>query len=238
MAKLTLTFGGKTIKEYELDKEIISIGRKADNDIQIDNLAISNTHAKVLTILNDSFIEDLQSTNGTMINGKKMVKHTLTNGDMITVGKHQLEYVNEATEVADGDFEKTMIIQSTENTKPVSREESKKLSQSIGKIAADLDFSSAANTALSSISRLKLLNGSNMGKELNLDKILTTLGKPGVQVAAITRRPSGYFLLLVDPGSAAKRPSVNNIAIGSNAHPLNSGDVIEIAEVKMVYLSD
>lgn len=238
MAKLILTFENTTINEYELDKEIISIGRKADNDIQIDDPAISNTHAKVLTILNDSFVEDLQSTNGTIINDQKIIKHALENGDSITLGKHQIQYINKASEAAEGEFEKTMIIQPDDNTKPVSGKESKKLSQSIGKIAADLAFSGVTGSEGPGSARLKLLNSTNMGKVLNLDKVLTTLGKPGVQVAAITRRPTGYSLLLVDPGSVAKRPSVNNFSIGSHAHPLISGDVIEVADVKMVFLKD
>ncbi|MGB5397744.1 MAG: FHA domain-containing protein, partial [Gammaproteobacteria bacterium] len=109
MAKLVLTFNGTPVSDYALDKEIITIGRKSDNDIHIDNLAVSGHHAKILTILNDSFIEDLGSTNGTFINGNKITKHALQPGEVIVIGKHELKYINEAAD-AGGDFEKTMII--------------------------------------------------------------------------------------------------------------------------------
>ena len=98
MAKLVLSFSGETVREYELDQEIMTIGRKTDNDIQIDNLAVSGNHAKILTILNDSFIEDLNSTNGTLINGQKINKHALQNGEIILIGKHELKYINEAAD--------------------------------------------------------------------------------------------------------------------------------------------
>jgi len=110
MAKLVLNFNGETLREYELDKETMMIGRKADNDIHIDNLSVSSKHAKVLTILNDSFIEDLESTNGTLINGERISKHALKNGETITIGKHELTYVNEAADAGTGDFEKTIVI--------------------------------------------------------------------------------------------------------------------------------
>ena len=108
MAKLVLGYNGQTLHEYALDQETVTIGRKTDNDIHIDNLAVSGNHAKILTILNDSFIEDLDSTNGTYINGKKINKHALKNGEIITIGKHELKYVNEPTFT--DTFEKTMII--------------------------------------------------------------------------------------------------------------------------------
>lgn len=232
MAKIILSFDGATVKEYELDQEILTIGRKPGNDIHIDNLAVSGTHAKILTILNDSFIEDLNSTNGTIINNKKITKHALANGDTIMIGKHQLQYVNEAAEADEGEFEKTMIIRPDANEK-VSQEDKGKLEKSIGKIASELASVGAAGSEGPGSARLKLLSGSNSGKELKLTKILTTLGKPGLQVAAITRRPLGYFLIVVDAGKEGKRPLVNDQEVGNQAHPLADSDVIEVAGVKM-----
>ena len=232
MAKIILSFDGATVKEYELDQEIMTIGRKPDNDIHIDNLAVSGTHAKILTILNDSFLEDLNSTNGTFINGNKITKHALANGDKVTIGKHQLEYINEAAEAGEGEFEKTMIIRPDANEK-VSAEDKGKLEKSIGKIASELASAGAAGSEGPAEAHLKLLSGANSGKELQLTKILTTLGKPGVQVAAITRRPLGYFLIVVDAGKGGKRPLVNDKEVGTQAHPLADSDVIEVAGVKM-----
>lgn len=232
MAKLVLSFSGATVQEYELDKETITIGRKPDNDIHIDNLAVSGHHAKILTILNDSFIEDLGSTNGTLINGNKITKHALQPGEVVTLGKHELKYVNEAA-VAGGDFEKTMIIRPDAAGMPEQEETDGKLEQSIGKIAADLASAGASSSAGPGAARLQLLSGTNNGKELQLTKIITTLGKPGVQVAAITRRPNGYFLIIVDAGPSGDMPIVNGSPVGKQAHALGDSDVIEVAGVKM-----
>lgn len=232
MAKLILSFNGTPLQDYQLDQEIITIGRKPDNDIQIDNLAVSGNHAKILTILNDSFLEDLNSTNGTLINGQRISKHALRNGEKILIGKHSLEYVNEAEEAGEGEFEKTMIIRPKENVQPVSSETSKKLEQSIGRIAADLASAGAAGSEGPGEAYLELLGGSNSGQRMKITKILTTLGKPGVQVAAITRRPLGFFLIVVDAGSYDKQPMVNDLEVGVRAHPLKNNDVIEVAGVR------
>jgi pSer/pThr/pTyr-binding forkhead associated (FHA) protein len=233
MAKLILSFNGSIVKEYPLDKEVLTIGRKPDNDIHIDNLAVSGNHAKILTILNDSFIEDLGSTNGTFINDKKISKHALKNGELILIGKHELRYMNANAESGAGDFEKTMIIRPDAAGMPETEEANRDIEKSIGKIAADL-ASAGTTTTGPGAAKLQLVSGTNAGKELQLTKILTTLGKPGVQVAAITRRPTGYFLLLVDGGKENKSPLVNDVEIGKQ-HPLADGDIIEVAGVQMSF---
>ena len=231
MAKLVLSFNGDIVKEYELDKENITIGRKPDNDIHIDNLAVSGNHAKILTILNDSFIEDLGSTNGTYVNGEKISKHALQNGESVVIGKHELKYESAGADGGESDFEKTMIIRPDAEGMPETEEADKDIEKSIGKIAADLASSSSTSSGPGP-AKLQLMSGTNAGKELQLTKILTTLGRPGVQVAAITRRPKGYFLIVVDAGKDNKMPLVNDTEIGKQ-HPLTDGDVIEVAGVKM-----
>src|SRR5512135_1350190 len=119
MAKLILSVDGQVLKEYTLSKERTLIGRKPHNDIQIDNLAVSGEHAAIITILNDSFIEDLGSTNGTLVNGKPIKKHFLQNNDVIEIGKHKLKYFNDApSQAGAADFEKTMIIRSPAKAAP------------------------------------------------------------------------------------------------------------------------
>src|SRR5437763_4220911 len=119
MAKLILSVDGQVLKEYPLSKERTLIGRKPHNDIQIDNLAVSGEHAAIITILNDSFIEDLGSTNGTMVNGKPVKKHFLQNNDVVEIGKHKLKYFNDApTAATAADFEKTMIIRNPAKAAP------------------------------------------------------------------------------------------------------------------------
>ena len=88
MAKLILTFNGDKIREYPLNKECLTIGRRTDNDVRIDNLAVSGHHAQIVTILNDSFLEDLNSTNGTYVNSRPVKKHALKDGDSIAIGKY------------------------------------------------------------------------------------------------------------------------------------------------------
>src|SRR5829696_8266701 len=119
MAKLILSVDGQVLKEFTLSKERTLIGRKPHNDIQIDNLAVSGEHAAIITILNDSFIEDLGSTNGTMVNGKPIKKHFLQNNDVVEIGKHKLKYFNDApTAATAADFEKTMIIRNPAKAAP------------------------------------------------------------------------------------------------------------------------
>lgn len=231
MAKLVLSFNGDLVKEYEIDKEVLTIGRKSVNDIQIDNLAISGNHAKILTILKDSFIEDLDSTNGTYINGVKVKKQALQNGDSVIIGKHELKYESADTDSGESKFEQTMIIRPDAEGMPESEEADKGSEQPIGKITADL-AASGATTSGPGPAKLQLMSGTNAGKELQLTKILTTLGRPEVQVAAVTRRPGGYFLIVVDAGKSGRMPLVNDAEIGKQ-HPLNDGDVIEVAGVKM-----
>lgn len=233
MAKLVLSFNGDVVEEYELDKEVLTIGRKPDNDIHIDNLAVSGNHAKILTILNDSFIEDLGSTNGTFINGEKIAKHALQNGECVVIGKHELKYVNASADGEEGEFEKTMIIRPDAEGMPETEEADKNIEKSIGKIAADL-ASAGSSTSGPGEAKLQLISGTNAGKELKLTKILTTLGRPGVSVAAITRRPTGYFLIIVDAGKDNNLPSVNDTPINKQQE-LCDGDVIEVAGVKMSF---
>jgi regulator of RNase E activity RraB len=211
------------------------LGRKPGNDIQIDNLSVSGKHAQVITILEDSFLEDLGSTNGTYVNGKLIKKHALEHGDRITLGKFQLTYEHE--DAAEGEFEQTMIIRPGEAGMPEQAGD-KKIDRSVQKINAALQSEHrAANTSATEGREacLQLLSGANAGKELVLKKALTTIGQPGVQVAAITRRPQGFFLIHVDGGPDNNVPKVAGSPIGSNAHRLNDHDIIEVAGVKMEF---
>ena len=93
MARLILSLGGQVLAEYNMAKERYTIGRLPNNDVRIDNPAVSGHHSLIINILNDSFLEDLSSTNGTYVNGKLIKKHALQHGDVVTVGHHQLRYV-------------------------------------------------------------------------------------------------------------------------------------------------
>ncbi len=236
VAKLITTSSTGEKNEYLLTNETMTIGRKPSNDIPIDNLSVSGRHAQVITILDDSFLEDLGSTNGTYVNGKLVKKHALEHGDNITLGKYQITYHNGSSGDVQ-DFEQTMIIRPGELGMP-EEAGGKEIDKSMQKISAAM-ASEAASTTSSPLANkeacLQLLSGANAGKELILTKALTTIGQPGVQVAAITRRPQGFFLIHVDGGPSNSVPKVAGAPIGSNAHELKSHDIIEVAGVKMEF---
>jgi predicted component of type VI protein secretion system len=245
MAKLVLSLNGVMQGEYPLNKERISLGRKPDNDIQVDNLAVSGKHALVITILDDSFLEDLGSTNGTYVNGKLIKKHALRDGDVVGVGKHELKYVNEHATADDEDFEKTMIIRPGSASAAVAAAQA---AEDAGAAAAAAGSAQAGSTGGGTpiapaaapsgmpIGKLQVLNGPIAGKELELTKALITLGKPGVQVAVISRRPQGYFLTHIEgDGQNNNFPVVNGTPIGPQAYTMESGDIIELAGIKMEF---
>jgi len=249
MAKFVLSMSGAVQGEYELDKERITIGRKPDNEIPIDNLAVSGKHALVITILDDSFLEDLGSTNGTYVNGKLIKKHALKDGDVIAIGKHELKYVNEnASDDDEDDFEKTMIIKPGSASAAVAAAKAA-ADAGAGPVvapppppaaaASSAPIASAAAAPAASgmpLGRLTVLNGPIAGKELELTKALVTLGKPGTQVAVISRRPQGYFLTHIESDGDGKRyPNVNGEPIGPKAYNLKDSDLIELAGVKMEF---
>jgi len=235
MAKLVLSMNGAVQGEYELDKERLTIGRKPDNEIPIDNLAVSGKHALIITILDDSFLEDLGSTNGTYVNGKLVKKHALKNGDVVAIGKHELKYINESASADEDEdeFEKTMIIKPGSASVAVAAAQA---AEKAGAAAAPVTPSGGGAASGMPLGRLTVLNGPIAGKELELTKALITLGKPGTQVAVISRRPQGYFLTHIESDGDGKRyPVVNGEAIGPKAYQLKDSDLIELAGIKMEF---
>ncbi|WP_028079282.1 FHA domain-containing protein [Solimonas soli] len=224
MGKLIVTDGSGQKQEFALVKERVSIGRHPDNDIALNDKAVSGRHAIIITILKDSFLEDLDSTNGTQVNGRTISKHPLTHGDEITIGRNVLRYEAEAG--ADDDFEKTMIL------KP-------------GQFGAAFESQVQAATASAPVAppakpllgKLRVVSGPNAGKELELSKALTTIGKPGVQVAAITRRADGYYIVHVGSDTGTKRALVNGAEINAQARRLSPGDVIELLGTQMNFVT-
>lgn len=263
MAKLILSLDNALLSEYQLDKERMTIGRRPSNDIHIDNLAVSGEHAAIIQMGNDFYIEDLNSTNGTLVNEKPAKKHLLQHADVVTFGKYQLKYINEASLANIGmgggeDFEKTMIIRPSamKAVEPPKVTPSPAPAMSIPTMSPTPAPAIKPTPSPASVSptpspvpaaappvnpngeitgRIQVLNGSSSGRELVLNKALTTLGKPGVQVAVITKRPNGYFITHVEGQTF---PIVNGTSTGAQAFALSDHDVIELAGVKMeFYLS-
>ncbi len=288
MARLILSLDSQVLAEYNMSKERYTIGRLPDNDVRIDNPAVSGHHSLIINILNDSFLEDLNSTNGTYVNGKLIKKHALQDGDVITIGHHQLRFSDEHVGEAEQDeFEKTMVIpagqQSADQLAKVEEaaavaasadaeagaagrvdvrvempDEGSKEKEAPEPVpapasptpasptpkpepaahtatAAGIDPSTAPNAL--PLAKLQVLSGSFAGRELELTKALTTLGRPGVQVAAITRRAEGYYVVHVESGEEGDYPLVNGQPIGAQARKLSDNDVLQLAGVKMGFFS-
>jgi pSer/pThr/pTyr-binding forkhead associated (FHA) protein len=241
MATLHFSLDGNSLGEFGLDKERTTIGRRPANDIHIDNLAVSGDHAVITTIGNDSFLEDLSSTNGTMVNKKPIKKHVLHHGDVIELGKYQLKYENKAQEnrpVNSNGFENTVVVRPAKLvvSSPEPEAEVEKLvavpaTESVSSTAPDLaPISSSDNTV--KLAYLRVLNGANSGRELSLNKSMTTLGKPGVQVAVITKRPHGYFIAHVE---GDKQLLVNGRNVGAKAYELSDRDVIDLIGTQLQF---
>jgi hypothetical protein len=332
MARLILSLDNQVLAEYNMTKERYTIGRLPDNDVRIDNPAVSGHHSLIINILNDSFLEDLNSTNGTYVNGKLIKKHALQHGDVITIGHHQLRFSDEQASDTDQDeFEKTMVIPSgqqdaaqlamaekaadmaveadavtaTDDDSDMAADavaeqvassvmldpeeaaaleddmkvEKKADSEHVDEVPADevpadevpadevpadevpadevpvdeepvvkappavehakttvgVDPRTAPNAL--PMAKLQVLSGAFAGKELELTKALTTLGRPGIQVAAITRRAEGYYIVHVESGEKDDFPLVNGQAIGDQARKLIDNDVVQLAGVKMGFFA-
>ena len=228
-ASLILSLNSSVLGEFALDKERITLGRKPENDIQVDNLAVSGQHAAIITILSDFFLEDMDSTNGTFVNGKLVKKHALKNGDIISIGKHELKYVNdEAT--SEDDFEKTMVIRPGMASHAAAAAKADNNNDNNNTAASKKPFEAASKGELP-LGKIQVLSGPGAGKELELRKALITLGRPGVQVAVMTRRPQGYFITHLE----GSQPVVNGESIGAQAHALTGHDIVELAGVKMEF---
>ncbi len=278
MARLILSLDSQVLAEYNMSKERYTIGRLPDNDVRIDNPAVSGHHSLIINILNDSFLEDLNSTNGTYVNGKLIKKHALQNGDVITIGHHQLRFEEQQiSEPEQDEFEKTMVIPAGQQNaaqlakaekaadEAVSADAENRVDVSVDmpdvedrptpepapapapapkpaperpahtRTAAGLDPSTAPNAL--PLAKLQVLSGTFAGRELELTKALTTLGRPGVQVAAITRRAEGYYVVHVESGEEGDYPLVNGQPIGAKARKLSDNDVLQLAGVKMGFFS-
>ncbi len=234
MARLILSLNGQMMAEYNMSKERYTIGRLPDNDVRIDNPTVSGHHSLIINILNDSFLEDLNSTNGTYVNGKLIKKHALQHGDVVTVGKHQLRYVDsDQGDVQDDEFVRTMVIDSSDIAAKAAAER-----VSAGTMAEGIPHAEQRESKPLAIAKVQVLNGKFGGREVNLNKAVTTLGRPGAQVIAITRRSDGYNIVQVENSPDRDPPSVNGEVLGAQARQLHDNDVIQIIGIKMGFFVD
>lgn len=226
MAKLIVSSAGIMNGHYFLDKDRFTIGRQPSNDIFLDDLAVSNMHAVIVTVSNDHILEDAASTNGVRINGEKAAKRILQNNDVIEVGGYQLKYINQRAS-PDMDFDKTLIAKASQ-LKP--RPE-------VDQLQTSAHLTTAALTARSvkisfPMGGVKSMQGEYAGQEILLDRPLKTFGQPGVQVFMIARRPHGYYVTLVE-GKPQIR--VNGKLIGTQPYPLTDNDLIEGENSRLLF---
>jgi len=231
MPKMIVSIDDVVIKEVQLTKERTTLGRRPYNDVVIDNLAVSGEHAVLLMSGTGVVIEDLNSTNGTYVNGKAVKQQALQNGDGIEIGKYKIKFVGDA---ASEGFDKTMIIKARPPVAPAP------MAPPMAPAAAPAPASptaaaasvehAASNMAPAAI---RVLTGAAAGREVPLTKVVTTIGKPGVAVAAITKRQHGFVLHHVEGGG---NPTLNGAGFSADPVPIKNGDVIELAGTQMQFV--
>ena len=229
MAKLIVSIDGVVIKEAELTQERTTLGRRPYNDIVIDNLAVSGEHVVVhLQGASGAVeVEDLGSTNGTYVNGKAIQRQALRNGDTIEIGKYKVRFLSDEDSQ---DYEKTMVFRPGMGTvppappRPVVAPAPLPTSASLLPPAAPVAGPMAA---------IRVLSGVAAGREVLLTKVVTTIGKPGLAVASITRRHHGFVLAHVE---GPEMPALNGAPIGSDPVPLKNGDHLELAGTTMQFV--
>lgn len=277
--KLIVSLENKVVDEIAIEKEITTIGRRTDNDLCLDNLAISGYHSQISIVLDDCFLEDLNSTNGTFVNSRIVKKHALKDGDVIDIGNHRIKYVNHlASNSANSEFEKTLIMSANSERKQSQNEEQEiqELEEHIDAIddqaeataddltrdnierlmvakkeqeanqtenksiedhsdvdnSDDIEINSQAPSA--SVGHIQILNGKNSGKEISLDKSLTTVGKPDIAVVGITKRNNEYFIIHID-GNEKTPSKLNGEKISGKAQALEDHDIIDVAGIKLEF---
>ncbi len=203
IAKIVLSLDGVIKQELDLTKDRISIGRRPYNDMVLDNPAVSGEHAMIVKSHSDYILEDLGSTNGTYVNGQPVKKHYLQNNDVIELMKYRIQYIDALHANAKND--------------------------ALGPDTALMPRQAGDDEMLMAMpvqpAVLKVVNGSNAGRELALAKDVTTIGHAGIQLAAILRKPEGYFVRHIE---GTNSPLVNEHPIGSETFPLMDGDVIDL----------
>ena len=226
MAKMILKFNDVVIDQIVLKQGDMNIGRRPGSEILLDNMAVSGNHASIFTIGEDSFVQDLNSTNGTFVNNKRIAKHHLENGDIITIGNHSLTYLNEKAVKSGADFAKTVIIN------PHKQEEM--LAQAGKAASASVkEPSPAAEARETRLGSLFILSGANNGKRIDLTSAVTNLGRAGKRAGIISRAGNGRYILL--PGDNNEAPRLNGARVSASGEELKNGDVIEAADSRMQF---
>lgn len=242
MPKLILSIDGVVIREFELTQERTTLGRRPHNDIVINHRAISGEHAVLYCTDGTVVLQDLDSTNGSYLNGKPVKRQALAIGDLVEIGKHQLRLMDDSSDSSDSSDGATALIPLRDPDFEGARSEPRAFASRTGAAtspsqpwpleAAPMP-AALAHAAKPTSACVQVLTGGAMGREVALTKVVTTIGKPGSAVASITRRHHGFVLAHVE---GPDRTVLNGTAIGTSPLPLSSGDLIELAGTQMRFL--
>ncbi len=273
MPKLVIIKDGEPQEEKVIENEYTTIGRAPDCDVIIDDGVVSRHHVRIICILGDCFLEDLNSANGTMVNGRLTKKCPLEHGDTISVGEHKFRYDSSLTAgTSEEEFDKTRVqlikqlsrpddtvpdgpqlaaatasedIQDTTViTRPdhiVSQEPAQDINsfqESESEAAKEPTQSrTKAENPKERIGNLTIISGKRQGHNMILNKSVTSIDKSGQRVAAVTRRPDGYFLVPLGDGSPDSiKVVINGEEINRKIFPLWSNDIIELGGTEMEFV--
>ena len=228
MPKMIVSIDGVVIKEVQLTKDRTTLGRRPYNDIVIDNLAVSGEHAVLQLTGNEVYLEDLNSTNGTYVNGKAVKKQLLQNNDTVEIGKYKIKFINEAPGAT---FEKTMIMKAGMVPPLPPKAAPAPVGMSTAAMPAQAPAGATAEAGLNA--SIKVLSGAAAGREVPLVKVVTTIGKPGVAVAAITKRNHGFVVAHVE---GTNKPTLNGSALGPAPVTVKNGDMLQLAGTQRHFL--
>ncbi len=225
MAKLIVSQNGEVIDNRFLSESGFTIGSRPDSDLCLTIPGVSRSHARITSVGNDDILDDLDSTNGTLVNGQPITRHILQNDDVIEIADVQIRYRNH--KAIDGpSFDRTMIIQA-------SALEGDASAQPVGAYALATAKKERRFRAGAHLGLVRVFNGTQPSKEIELSRVLHTFGTPGKQLAVINARPHGYFITHVE----GKKPArVNGKSIGLQPQPLTPNDVIEVGDEKLLFL--
>ncbi|HQQ69620.1 MAG TPA: FHA domain-containing protein [Alicycliphilus sp.] len=216
MPKMVVAIDGIVIKEVALTQERTTVGRRPYNDVVIDNLAVSGEHAVFVMSGDEVLLHDLGSTNGTYVNGKPIKQQSLRNGDIVEMGKYRIRFLLDAPVSG---FDKSMAYA---NSMPAGERQ--------GPLTAPASMPAPLGGVSGSV---RVVTGPAAGREVALTKVVTTIGKPGVAVASITKRHHNFVLAHVD---GVQLPLLNGSAIGADPVPLKHGDRIALAGAEMEFV--
>ena len=238
---------GNVLKARQLDRERIKIGRRADSDIQLDHLSVSGEHVLITNIRNDSFLQDLGSTNGVRVNGRLVKNHHLQDGDEINIAAFNLKFQFEPWVMPESSWATTIA----KTAKHTAIQTATRSEDALFEIGDDDGFGltrellsqrKESNTLVgeddatvidSGSGVLRLMGGHGAGKQLELDKPVLTLGKPGIQAAVIGKKSAGYFLTYVE---GVSYPLVNGVEVGATPYHLKDHDILEVAGTRLEFL--